>query len=80
MIKGFSDVPFAIEPVEEDRVAFHFGVGNFDGDGLSGAGIGGAKNGRHPTAGNDTVDAVMVELFAGMDWDSLSARAAAGQI
>ena len=67
MIEGLADFLFAVEAVEEDRIAFHFRVGNFDGDGAAVAEVGGAENGGHAAAGDDAVDAVVIELFAGVD-------------
>ena len=67
MVELFADFLFAAKAVEKNRIAFHFRVGDFDGDGAAGAEIGAAKNGGHAAASDHAVDAVMIELFAGTD-------------
>ena len=68
MIEFFADFFFALEPVEEDRVGFHFLVRNLDGDGPFVAQIGAAENGCHAASGDQAVDAVVIELVAGMEF------------
>ena len=77
MIERLADLLFALEAIEEDGIAFHFGVGDFDGDGAAGAKVGGAKDGGHAAAGDDAVDAVMIELIAGVDGNPRQRRSEA---
>ena len=74
MIELPADLLFALKAVEEERVAFHFGMGNFDGDGASVAQVGAAKDGSHAAAGDEVFDAVMVELIARVNCQSSSAQ------
>ena len=53
---------------KKSGIGFHFGVRNFDGDGAAVSQVGGAENRGHAAAGNQTFDAVMIELLAGMEW------------
>src|SRR4029077_2856378 len=67
MIDGLANIFFTVKAIEENRVSFHFGMGNFDGDGFARARIRGAKDGSHSAAGDDAVNPVVIELFAGVD-------------
>src|SRR5579862_4529534 len=69
MIEGLADIFLAVKTVEEDRVAFHFRMGNLDGDCPAGAKVGAAKDRGHAAAGDNAIDAVMIELFSGADWN-----------
>ena len=67
MVEFLADFLFALEAVEENRVGFHFRVRDFDGDGLPVAHVGGRENGGHAAAGDKAVDAVVIELIAGVE-------------
>ena len=66
MVELFADLRLALEAVEEHRIGFHFGMRDLDGDLAAGAHVGSAKDGRHPAAGNDSFDSVVIELIAGV--------------
>ncbi len=68
MIELLADFFFALEPVEKDRVSFHFWMRDLDGDGPAVAQVRPAKNGRHAASGDQAIDAVMIELIAGMEF------------
>ena len=55
-----------LKAVEEDGIGFHVGVGNFEGDGAVVARVGGAENGGHAAARDRRVDAVEIDLAAGL--------------
>ena len=64
MIELAPDFVFAAKALEEDNVAFHFGMRYFDRDRLAIANIGRAEDGGHAAARNHAFDAVVVELIA----------------
>ena len=66
MVELLTDLQLALKTVVENRIAFHLGMRDLDGDLLSGAQVGAAKNGGHAAAGGHAVDAVVIELIAGM--------------
>ena len=66
VIELHADFFFAFKPVEEDRVAFHFRMRNFNSDGKSGAQIGGAEDRSHTAACGYSVYPIFVELVAGV--------------
>ena len=61
MIEFFADFLFALEAVEQDRVGFHFLVGNLDRDGAPVARVRAAENRGHAASGDQAIDAVMIE-------------------
>src|ERR1700674_5774362 len=66
MIELLADFFFPSEAVKEKRVGLHFRMWNLDRDGLAGAQVRAAENGRHPAPGDNAFDAVVIELVAGM--------------
>src|SRR5215475_8487239 len=67
MIEFFAYLLLALEAVVEDRIRFHLGVGNLDGDGLARALVNGTKNRGHAATGGNAFNAVMVELIASVE-------------
>ena len=67
MIELFTDVLFALEAIEKQRVGFHFGMRNLESHLPARLQVSGLVNGGHAAAGDETFDAVMVELIAGME-------------
>jgi hypothetical protein len=65
-----------MEAVEENRIAFHLGMRDFEGYGAARPHIGGAENRGHAAAGSETVYPVVIELFPGVDGSLVSARSA----
>ena len=66
MVQLLADLAFALETVEQHRIGFHFRMRNLDRHLAAVAHVGGAKNGGHAAAGDQSFDAVVVELLAGM--------------
>ena len=58
-----------METIEENRVHFHLGMGDLDGDVAAVPEICPAKNRGHSAAGGNAVNAVVIELVAGVDWN-----------
>jgi hypothetical protein len=69
MIEERADFRFAMEPIKKNRIAFHLGMRNFYSDLPTGAEIGALENGSHAAASSDALNAVMIELFTGADWN-----------
>ena len=67
MVQLFADGCFALEAIEEDRIGFHVGMGNFQRDDAIVAHVGGAKDRCHAAAGDGRFDAVGVDLRAGFN-------------
>ena len=70
MIQPIADFLFALETIEEDLVAFYLGVRNLDRYLSARPEIGGAVNRGNITAGNNAVDAIVVELVAEINRES----------
>ena len=68
MVEFLSNVLFAMEALEENGVALHFGVGDLDGDRAAGQEVSAAEDGGHAASRDDAFDAVMVELVARVEW------------
>ena len=66
MVKFAPDRSFALEAIEENGVAFGFGMGNFDRHLFAGKRIGSAKNRSHAAFGDELVQLVMIEPVAGI--------------
>ncbi len=77
MIELFADIFFPFEPVEEDRVGFHFRMRNLDRDRPAVAHVRAAENRCHAASGDQAIDAVMIELIAGMEFTHWEGRSAA---
>jgi hypothetical protein len=56
-----------MEAIEEDRIAFHFGVRNLNGDQASGTQVSALENRGHAAACRNAFNLVVIELFAGVD-------------
>ena len=59
---------FPLKAVEEDRIAFGFGMRHLDGDGAAVTHIDGAEDSGHATAGDQAFDSVAVDFVSGADW------------
>jgi hypothetical protein len=68
MIELFADVLFAVEAIEQNRVGFHFRVREFDCNRAAVTFVGAAVNRGHAAAGDQALDAVMIEKIAGMEF------------
>ena len=66
MVHQLADFFLAAETIEESRVALHFGMGDLDGNRPAVVEIGGAEDGGHAAAGSEAIDAVVIELVAGV--------------
>ena len=66
MAEPLADRPFALKAVEEDGIGFHIGMGNFEGDGAIVVQVRSAVNGSHAAARNRRIDAVEIDLAAGL--------------
>ena len=66
MIELFSDLLFAFEAIEEQRVRFHLRMRNLDGDGPVVIDIGRAEDRRHAAARDQILDAIVIEQITGM--------------
>ena len=71
MVQGGANRFLPLKAVEEDRVAFHLEVREFDGYDTVGGQIGGAINGGHAAGGDDAIDPVVIEHFAGTKGNQL---------
>ena len=78
MVEFLADLALALETVEQHRIGFHFRMRNLDRDLAAVAHIGGAKDRRHAAAGDQSFDAVVVKLFAGMKCHVVRGNALAG--
>ena len=67
VIQLFADLGFARETVEKNGVGFHLRMRNLDGDLAAIAHVGGPEDGGHPAARDESLNAVMIELIAGME-------------
>jgi hypothetical protein len=67
MVQLLAYFVFAFKAVVQSRIAFHLGMKKLDRHHHSRADVGGPKNGSHTAAGNEIVNAVMIELAAGME-------------
>ena len=67
MIQGLADLFLALKAIKQDRIALHLGMRNLDGDLPAVAQIGAAKDGGHAAAGDKALNAVVIELIAGME-------------
>ena len=77
VIELLADFLLALEAVKQDRVGFHFLMGNLDRDGAPVARVRPAKNRGHAASGDQGIDAVMVERITGMEVAHLEGRSAA---
>ena len=66
MIHQLADLFLAAETIEQSGIALDFGMRNFDGNGAAVVEIGGAEDGGHAAAGSQAIDAVVIELVAGV--------------
>jgi hypothetical protein len=66
VIQSLSDLLLALKAIEQGRIALDFRMRDLDGDLAAIPQIGSAKNAGHSTAGDETVDAVVIKLIAGM--------------
>jgi hypothetical protein len=64
MIEVAADFAGALEALDEGQVSVHLRVRDLKSDSLAGTHVGGAVHGIDIAAGNDAVDAVVIELFA----------------
>ena len=56
-----------LEAVVRERVGFHLGMRDLDGDLAAVAQVGGSKNRGHAAAGDQFFNPVVIEQFAGVD-------------
>ena len=66
VVKLFANLRFALEAIEEEGIGFKVGVGDFERDDAVISQVGGAVDGGHAAAGNGRVDAVGIDLGAGL--------------
>jgi hypothetical protein len=76
VVEFFADSRLALEAVGEQRVGLHVGVGNLERHNPVVAQIRGAKNGGHAASRNRCVDAIGIDLCAGLQAIEKAHRAA----
>jgi hypothetical protein len=67
MVEHRADVLLALEAVEQYRIALHLGMRDFDRNRRTCIDVYSAKDRGHAAAGNQVIDAVIVEGIAGME-------------
>jgi len=70
MIEMSAYILLALKTLEENLITFHLGVWKLDGYLPACPGVGGTVNRGHVAAGNDAVNAVVIELVAGINMES----------
>ncbi len=67
MIEVTADLRFPLKPGERNRIVFHLGMRDFDGNRLSGAQVRRPENRRHSAAGRDRFNQIVVDPMSGAE-------------
>jgi hypothetical protein len=70
MVYGRADFLLPVESIKEGLVTFQSRMRNFDGNGLVGTKIGASIDRNRIATRNYAVNSEMIELVAGINWDS----------
>src|SRR5208337_1684513 len=66
VVEARTDGGLALEAIGKKRIGFHVGMGNLQGNGAIVAQVGGAVDGSHAAARNHGIDAVGINVGAGL--------------